>query len=836
MTSEFTPPNLKRSLKKNFENAIETEISPEDSFLYEAQKEPESPKEPEYLVDKVAAAKGISDLFTIFNYVGHTLQYKKGDNTWATYYTDPDICLQDALKQAARGFDVYFMVNEGDGIVHEGKKIPRSKDCVQLLSKCFIDTDKCPMEKFTLHLEDIGLTPHLIINSSPERYHIYFFINPIPTTNGNVAKWESVQDMLHRFGDHTVENASTTFGCDNTMDDHAKLLRVPGFYHVKKKHLVTIVKENMDPPYEFAYIFNKTAAQARMDYCKQTTGYARPSHVPTLEGPRVAKGDRWNSLRSLAMKIANEQLSDDEKISKFINFIAAKVDNDDFECLNANGYPTAQTKNLMQSALGVIYREEKKTMDEISNTAPLGNIPQPPKRESISVLPDSYFIDEAPNEFGKIITDVMGASKYPCACLAFGTFLAGLSIMKARSYFDPMGGSVALYVLNVAPSAHGKNDPMVLLKNTLVRLGVGEMIQSAIRSDQGMLNHLESVGSIGIFILDEISYLFKSIGSKSAASHESYMEKLILSLYSAGASKSESCGKIGSTNKQKGSKEIVLKNPMISVLGFTVPSQFIEMFSSASVLKGILPRFLCIVAPRTRSKFNTNNCIDTEINSPLFPVVVPQDARELDPFGDPMEDKDEYEVPKKSDKPKIPEFIRTTMGWEAGAREYYLEIVAKYEAHVDELNAGEDLARADLLGPIVSRCAENCLRIACTLSVGANVQICALKYAERFIEHNYIMTKKLVLSEFDRGDGSGGVKKRKQVMDAILVLMNQLGVRSLSKSQLLTKLQRDFDGDQLTKTLNQMHEMEEIVVNHYDLDKTKKPARPFCSIKLGEVL
>lgn len=121
----------------------------------------------------------------------------------------------------ARGAGVFVMVNEGDG---NGRTIRN----VQRIRAYFADFDgNTPPDLGTLPLR-----PHCVIESSPGRWHWYWFIDGAPLTT-----FAAVQSAI-----------AERFGSDPTMKDLPRVLRLPGFLHQKHEPFLTRIVELRDAP------------------------------------------------------------------------------------------------------------------------------------------------------------------------------------------------------------------------------------------------------------------------------------------------------------------------------------------------------------------------------------------------------------------------------------------------------------------------------------------------------------------------------------------------------------------------------------------------------------
>lgn len=122
-----------------------------------------------------------------------------------------------------QGAGVFVMINEGDGVVHEGFATCRTKANVIAVRAVFADLDGAPLDPI---LE--VMPADLIIESSPGKYHVYWLAQGMP-----IEMFTPVQKAI-----------AEKFSSDPKVIDLPRVLRLPGFWHQKAKpFLVYIFKE-----------------------------------------------------------------------------------------------------------------------------------------------------------------------------------------------------------------------------------------------------------------------------------------------------------------------------------------------------------------------------------------------------------------------------------------------------------------------------------------------------------------------------------------------------------------------------------------------------------------
>lgn len=160
---------------------------------------------------------GFSDYFDMFAGV-HTIQTfdDKGTNQKLAkifHFNKLTETMSRRLQYMnADGVGVYMSINETDG---KG----RCAANVKRVRAVFADLDGAPLDP------TLEYNPSLIVESSPGRYHAYWFTTDTPL-NGFTALQKNIIRM---------------FKSDNQVHDLSRVLRIPGFYHMKKKPFLSRV-------------------------------------------------------------------------------------------------------------------------------------------------------------------------------------------------------------------------------------------------------------------------------------------------------------------------------------------------------------------------------------------------------------------------------------------------------------------------------------------------------------------------------------------------------------------------------------------------------------------
>ena len=166
-----------------------------------------------------------------------------------------------------QGAGVFFTVNQTD-------LCGRSTKHIEKIRAVFIDLDGTPLpEKFQLN-------PHFIINTSPNKYHCYWL----------------VKDMLLKSFPLYQKALAIKFKSDPVIYDLPRLLRVPGFFHKKRKsYPVKIVSQIDREPYSMNQIKITLKLERPKEEIINVTNYESKysgSKFTTI----TAKGDRHEKL------------------------------------------------------------------------------------------------------------------------------------------------------------------------------------------------------------------------------------------------------------------------------------------------------------------------------------------------------------------------------------------------------------------------------------------------------------------------------------------------------------------------------------------------------------
>lgn len=200
---------------------------------------------------------------------------KNGSDPLAQTVTGDFDGLVEQLAQLNRaGAGVFVTTNETDG---QGRR------------KANIKRIRAIWQEDDGQGQHLPLDPHIIVESSPGKYHRYLLVDGLTT---------------EQFG-RVMKSMCDRYGSDPNARDLARVLRLPGFYHLKSgtPHLVTIVHESGTQPYSAQEVLDAFGVTADPDPTQ-----TRPQgESPSSTTPNIARA------RKLAFEAAIRTVDDPQR-------------------------------------------------------------------------------------------------------------------------------------------------------------------------------------------------------------------------------------------------------------------------------------------------------------------------------------------------------------------------------------------------------------------------------------------------------------------------------------------------------------------------------------------
>ncbi|WP_105253841.1 DUF927 domain-containing protein [Pseudoalteromonas sp. T1lg75] len=124
-----------------------------------------------------------------------------------------------------KGWEVFVTINQTDG---QGVK----KENVTHVRALFADFDD-PERNNREVIESLPMAPNMVIETSPGKYHIYFLVEDCP-----LEEFSIIQRAL-----------ANHLGTDLSITDLPRIMRVPGFYHLKSTPFLSHIVDRCDTKY-----------------------------------------------------------------------------------------------------------------------------------------------------------------------------------------------------------------------------------------------------------------------------------------------------------------------------------------------------------------------------------------------------------------------------------------------------------------------------------------------------------------------------------------------------------------------------------------------------------
>ena len=226
------------------------------------------------------------------SHFGRFISHFNGKKTYQLFHDkkDPkytarilhDSSVSELMSYNEKAYGVYLTVNETNGRGRTKKHITRVR-------AVFADMDDAPVNMAPV----MDYNPHLVVQSSPGKFHAYWFCNDVP-----VDSFEDIQESIINL-----------FGADKNCKDYSRVLRVPGFYHHKKDPKpVFVVHEHDYPVLSFEEVRNIFPPVKRKQFTAKK--FKRSDATGMFNGEwGTGEGERNNKLASVIGIMIKEQMT-----------------------------------------------------------------------------------------------------------------------------------------------------------------------------------------------------------------------------------------------------------------------------------------------------------------------------------------------------------------------------------------------------------------------------------------------------------------------------------------------------------------------------------------------
>lgn len=184
-----------------------------------------------------------------------------------------------------KGAGIFVVINATNGLGQRAENINRVR-------ALFADLDGCPLS----NIKAVPLEPHLVIETSPEKYHAYWLVDGL-----SLDDFKPLQKIIAAICDS-----------DPAVCDLPRIMRVPGFYHHKAE------------PFMSHIIRHETHASYTADEVKQALSQVAGRRSSVVEFKQSAfdinkplsDGERTNALTHLCGKFIHDGDGDSQILDK----------------------------------------------------------------------------------------------------------------------------------------------------------------------------------------------------------------------------------------------------------------------------------------------------------------------------------------------------------------------------------------------------------------------------------------------------------------------------------------------------------------------------------------
>ena len=191
-----------------------------------------------------------------------------------------------------------------------------------------------------------------------------------------------------------------------------------------------------------------------------------------------------------------------------------------------------------------------------------------------------------PGFINAVIDHTLEASPYPNPMMAFAGALALMSLLTARKVRDPGDNRTNLYILGLAYSSAGKDQPRKTNTKILCDIGLAGLLGGRFASGEGLEDTLAAKPAM-LYQTDEIDGMLRSINNARDGRHEAIMGTL-LTLYSSSNSALPIRSRANVTDPGS------IDQPSLTMFGTAIPNYFYGALSERMLSNGFFARMLIL--------------------------------------------------------------------------------------------------------------------------------------------------------------------------------------------------------------------------------------------------
>ena len=306
-------------------------------------------------------------------------------------------------------------------------------------------------------------------------------------------------------------------------------------------------------------------------------------------------------------------------------------------------------------------------------------------------------LTQVPGIVGRLTDWTTASAWYPNRPLALGSSLVTCATLMGQRVESPTGSGLHLYVIGIARTSAGKQQPMRCAKTAIDTAGATTAILGEVKSSVAIVEKLKAQAVFCAFI-DEYDKVLSRILKSNAGSFETDIINQLCQLWSYEL-------EAYLTPAASKNPAQIIYAPRVSLFACTTPENFYKALASREITGGFINRHL-----------NVRGEDDPTLQENRADLKVPDDLAAclralrgkagLDkilnkPMADIGNDSGYAEPPPKPVKPEI------ILGWGPGAKEIWTGLASTLRAERDELKQN-----------IFARVAEMTVRLASIVAFG----------------------------------------------------------------------------------------------------------------------
>lgn len=467
-----------------------------------------------------------------------------------------DDCKDRLLMYQKAHHGVYVMVNEGD---LKG----RSTDNIIRVRALFLDLDGAPLAPVLAS----RLAPHIVVESSPGRFQVYWLVSNCPIT-----RFRALQVAL-----------AWKFNGDPGVNDLPRIMRVPGFLHLKnpsQPFVVRILQTEACLPYDVdaiveAFDLKEAEEKARRQQAEL------PSYDETLKR-KLVEGERHPTLMNYATHYAKMGLCFSEVFAlvQSLNLQACVPPKDlhevrDMASYAAGKYPAVDLSKLL----------EKVNLSDDSLLKPELALPLD-------------LINRAPGLVGRLAEYLTATNFYPQAAYSLAAALAFVGVIKGHSVATEDDCRTNIYTICIGFSGTGKTAITKKLNMLAKKAGVLHLMVGNPSSGAGLRASLYDAGGRAMLVWDEIGIGLNEMLNNRAPTYKREVIQQLMIIFSDANTVNRAPVTAGARQiKQKKTETIDpskedIDQPCLTLYGMSTPRAFFDAFTSAEAVNGLISRLL----------------------------------------------------------------------------------------------------------------------------------------------------------------------------------------------------------------------------------------------------